>query len=309
MSHRQLFAASLVLSAFCIASTVHAQSPVLASPDTKASRESLLRADRAMSASSVERGMSAALASVLAPDALFLYDGAPIVAGRANVISLLDEQPELRSMRVQWLPIVVVVSGDGLLGATYGVTTVASRSRPDSALRFGKYISTWRRVASGEWQLASHVDMGLTTEPAVLPTSISATLPATGSISNIPGASFAKADIDFARMASEKGAPLAFAAFAAADAATLPGTGEIVMGPAAIGARMAESPAATAKWEWHPLYADGSKAGDLGFTVGEATITPESPPGASPFHSKYLTVWRRQSDGSIRFIVDGGNSR
>ena len=69
-----------------------------------------------------------------------------------------------------------------------------------------------------------------------------------------------------------------------------------------------ESPAAAAKWEWHPVYSEGAASGDLGFTVGEAVITP---PGATPdkaFHSKYLTVWRRQPDGSLRYIVDGGNS-
>jgi ketosteroid isomerase-like protein len=90
---------------------------------------------------------------------------------------------------------------------------------------------------------------------------------------------------------------------------TLPGTGEIVIGPGAIEARMAESPAATAKWEWHPVYSEGAASGDLGFTIGEAVITPSGATPDKAFHSKYLTVWRRQPDGSVRYIVDGGNGR
>jgi ketosteroid isomerase-like protein len=72
---------------------------------------------------------------------------------------------------------------------------------------------------------------------------------------------------------------------------------------------MLESPAAKAKWEWHPVYSEGSAAGDLGFTVGEATIAVPGASGVTEYKSKYLTIWRRQPDGSIRYIVDGGNDR
>jgi ketosteroid isomerase-like protein len=55
---------------------------------------------------------------------------------------------------------------------------------------------------------------------------------------------------------------------------------------------------------------EASKAGDLGFTVGNAVFTSVREDGAPVVrHSKYLTVWKRQRDGTWRFVVDGGNTR
>ena len=75
----------------------------------KSLRESLLKADRALSAAVFSKGMSAALGEVAAPDAILLYSGAPVVAGRANITALLDAQPTLGKMRIQWLTLVGAV--------------------------------------------------------------------------------------------------------------------------------------------------------------------------------------------------------
>jgi ketosteroid isomerase-like protein len=272
----------------------------------KALRESLLDADRALSQATFRNGIKAALAGAMAEDALLLYEGAPIISGKENAIKLLEAQPILNEMRMHWLPLVVTTSHDGSLGATWGVTSLASTS-PDSVgvTHFARYISAWRRSANGKWQLAAHVDLGLVDVKTVIPKIMSR--PARDPLSG-KGESFAKADIDFARRAGVVGAPTAFAEFAAPDAMTLAGDGEVVIGPPAIKARMLESAAASSKWKWHPVFSDGSADGNLGFTVGEATITERDLPGQQS-HGKYLTIWRRQSDGSVRFIVDGGNSR
>jgi len=253
--------------------------------------------------------MSAGFGEVASPNAIFLYNGAPVIAGRANIVALLDAQPTLSQNRIQWLPLVAAVSSDGSLGATWGALSIRSTSQDTTAPRFGKYISTWRRAASGAWELASFVEMGLSDQKVVMPPGVSQSSlpPANPSARN--GARFFEADHDFARMADMEGAPKAFGSFAAPDGMTLPGTGEIVVGPAAIESRMFESPAAKAKWEWHPVYSEGSTAGDLGFTVGEATIAVPGANGVTNYKSKYLTIWRRQPDGSIRYIVDGGNER
>jgi len=273
----------------------------------KAARESLLKADRALSSDVAQKGMTAAFEAAAAQDAFFLYDGAPIIAGHDNVVALLAAQPELKVNRMQWLPLVVTVSADGMVGATWGAVIVRP-SQSDSA-RFGKYISTWRRSPNGEWKLAAFVEMGLSDQKVVIPDSVPKSFISSKDPSSGMGAPFAKADLEFSRMARAKGAPTAFGAFAAPNATTLPGTGEIVIGPAAIHARMLESPAAKAKWAWHPVYSESSASGDLGFTVGEAVIAIPGANGVTNFKSKYLTVWRRQPDGSIRFIVDGGNGR
>lgn len=292
-----------------VAASAHAQAPT-AKPNQKELRESLLAADKAVSTAALKGGIKTALAEAMAPDVFLLYEGAPIISGRTNAAALLEAQVSLSTLRVQRLPLVVATSTDGTIGATWGVTAITDETtKPGATSRFGKYISTWRRTQQGAWQLAANIDLGLASgelviPPNVAPVSKTSPTPLSGS-----GAPFAKADVDFAHTAEASGAPAAFGAFAASDAMTLAASGEIVVGPAAIKSRMIESPLATAKWEWHPVYSEGAVSGDLGFTIGEAAIAPIGASAASTYRSKYLTVWRRQADGTIRFIVDAGNGR
>lgn len=53
---------------------------------------------------------------------------------------------------------------------------------------------------------------------------------------------------------------------------------------------------------WAPI-ASG-RAGDLGFTVGKATLTAARPPASR--RTTYATIWRRQADGSWRVLFDAG---
>jgi ketosteroid isomerase-like protein len=53
------------------------------------------------------------------------------------------------------------------------------------------------------------------------------------------------------------------------------------------------------KLVWWPLWAGVAKSGDLGFTTGPYTINDK--PGAW-----YFTVWARQTDGSWKWLFDGG---
>jgi hypothetical protein len=50
----------------------------------------------------------------------------------------------------------------------------------------------------------------------------------------------------------------------------------------------------------------GTDGGSIGWTVGEATITPT---GGTALHTKYLSVWEAGPDGTLRFIIDAGSAR
>jgi len=52
---------------------------------------------------------------------------------------------------------------------------------------------------------------------------------------------------------------------------------------------------------WWPAYAGIARSGDLGFTTGPYSIDEARVP-----RGQYFTVWRRQTDGSWRWIWDGG---
>jgi ketosteroid isomerase-like protein len=68
------------------------------------------------------------------------------------------------------------------------------------------------------------------------------------------------------------------------------------------------NPAPTGLLTWWPVYADVSRAGDLGWTTGPWEFrdkpTDDKPSGTGHF----FTVWRRQPDGTWKFALDLGIS-
>ena len=57
------------------------------------------------------------------------------------------------------------------------------------------------------------------------------------------------------------------------------------------------------KLEWEPTYAELFKSGTMGVTTGRWKAT--SPEGKTNT-GNYVTVWRKQKDGSWKFVADGG---
>ena len=58
------------------------------------------------------------------------------------------------------------------------------------------------------------------------------------------------------------------------------------------------------------MAAGASRDGTLGWTVGQAVIASKGADGKeTQSKSKYLTLWRRLTDGRVRFISDGGSGR
>ena len=59
-------------------------------------------------------------------------------------------------------------------------------------------------------------------------------------------------------------------------------------------------PADEIRLEWWPNFAGISRSGDLGFTTGGVAIN-----GQRTGH--YFTIWKKQADGSWRWVYDGGS--
>ena len=284
-------------------STLNAQT----APTAKAS---LIEADRAAGASVFQHGLQAGIQDALAEDAVLLFEGAPLIAGRGRIGVILSAQPGLERIRVQRLPVIVAISEDGNYGAITGASIINRMGQPpDSAASFGHYIMVWRRAGEGTpWKIVALVENGVLGEATFQrPAGFE-----TGPIPLIAGRArdLAEADLAFAKMAADSGAAVAFGNYAAQDATfPSPGDSDMSVGAAAIRVRMATPAREQSVWTWHPVYAGATAAGDFGFTAGEATIRASRAADASVYQGKYLTVWRRQADGSIRFILDSGNSR
>lgn len=114
-----------------------------------------------------------------------------------------------------------------------------------------------------------------------------------------------EADRAFARLAHEKGPGPAFQAYAAPSVTLFNSAGPKVT-PEQLGKRFPPG----ADFEWEPEEAVISNGGDLGYTVGHARVTLPGKDGkAETGEQRYITVWKKQPDGSWKFILDGGIPR
>jgi hypothetical protein len=258
----------------------------------------LLASDRAASDLSSDSGLVAALTRSLDRGGVLLWPGAPVVIGRDEAKRLMLTLSTRDTTRLTWQPLGVELARDSTFGVTWGVVVITPRLTP-GAPHIGSYTAGWRRDA-GRWTISALLFMGVKPMATTLPPGIPLTrspAPATG-----PAGYFVAADLAFARLAGDSGAVAAFRTWAAPDAIVSGGSGLLARGPDAI----AEGVGGPAMWRWHPVAAGSSRAGDLGWTVGEAVITPET---GEPSFSKYLTVWIRPPGRPIRFLTDGGNGR
>ena len=59
---------------------------------------------------------------------------------------------------------------------------------------------------------------------------------------------------------------------------------------------------------WEPVAGDISTSGDMGYLMGPSTLTDNSQPKAPPSYGFYLSVWRKQDDGTWKVIIDIGTT-
>jgi ketosteroid isomerase-like protein len=110
----------------------------------------------------------------------------------------------------------------------------------------------------------------------------------------------------FARASAERGIRESFLAYVADDG--------LLFRPGAVNGKkwLLEHPVPASEkrplLSWQPAFADVAQAGDLGYTFGpwqfKKAITDQKPVG----YGHFVTVWKKQTDGSWKFEVDLGIS-
>lgn len=113
----------------------------------------------------------------------------------------------------------------------------------------------------------------------------------------------ADAERAFAKAASEKGIRDSFLEFFAEDALAL------VPEPASWKERLRSRPAvpfADHELLWEPRVGDIAASGELGWLTGPSTFTNKKANG-QPQYGNYLSVWRKQADGSWKVFLDIGS--
>lgn len=60
--------------------------------------------------------------------------------------------------------------------------------------------------------------------------------------------------------------------------------------------------------KWEPTFVDIAKSGDLGYTYGNYELTVFDTKGNKKVkYGYYITVWKKQADGTWKFVFDAGN--
>ena len=114
------------------------------------------------------------------------------------------------------------------------------------------------------------------------------------------------ADVAFAQATKARGVEGWLEYFADSGVQVTPGRN--VVGKAAIRALMAPDLADTTRLlSWRPTSAEVSASGDLGYTIGRWELGPRAG-GAPLLTGSYVTIWRKQADGSWRVVLDVGNN-
>lgn len=113
-------------------------------------------------------------------------------------------------------------------------------------------------------------------------------------------------DRAFAAHSREHGVRAAFLAYMAEDGVLLR-AGPPIAGRAAYAEATAGDPEGVTL-DWAPEHAVVSDDGTLGYTWGYYVLgVPDKDGARRESRGKYLSVWRRQKDGSWKFIADIGN--
>ena len=105
----------------------------------------------------------------------------------------------------------------------------------------------------------------------------------------------------FSRASTERGMKDAFIEYAAADG--------LLFRRTVVNAKelwRQTNPAPTGLLTWWPSFADISRAGDLGYTTGPWEFRAKSTDKEAEGHGHFVTLWRRQPDGTFRFALDIG---
>jgi ketosteroid isomerase-like protein len=112
-----------------------------------------------------------------------------------------------------------------------------------------------------------------------------------------------EADKAFNAMAQKEGTGKAFIAYAAGDPVIIRQGGMPLIGHSAFVEAFSKVPGSSLSWE--PLKAEIAASQDLGYTFGRYALRDGE---TIKSYGVYVTVWKKQSDGSWKFVLDGGGT-
>lgn len=271
--------------------------------------ESLLAADEAFAAAAATTDPVAALTAMFAEDVIM--PGPPGTLHRgAAAIAALRANPENLEGRLEWTPVRVGVSADGMHGFTFGFMTHHRRDGSTTPL---KYMAYWVKT-DNRWRVAGYKRTrrpeGEVSTARMAPLLPAALVPVRGDAAHLDAlrTDLAAAERAFSDEAQKVGLGAAFATWGSETAVNMggPKSAGYVIGPVAIGRHVGEgAPGPVSPVEWSTETAIVASSGDLGISFGYIRPNGPAPAGAPPTGTPFFTIWYRATPaGPWRYIAE-----
>ena len=269
--------------------------------------DALLKSDQEFSKALIGKSAGHAFSLYMTEDVTLLAPGSQLITGREAASAHIAREPARKISG--WQVLRAGVSRGGDLGYTAGAFQF-SQAGSEQKTGHAVYLFAWKKER-GSWKIASILRNETDEPPAADARRIEAQPTNAGPNTvdvDSEKAAIIKADTDFANLSVATSAPEAFSAYIADDGTILGVVTRAVFGHQAVRSQFPPSPR-KGTLDWRPVKADMSVTGDLGYTVGMAEFKGEDAEGKPVTrYTQYLTVWKKQADGSWKFVIDGGNS-
>lgn len=268
----------------------------VAAADLQSELDSLVKAEKAFSAMSVEKGSKDAFLAFVADDGV-LFRPEPVPG-----LQFTRDNPPIPDILI-WRPAYADVAASADLGYTTGPYEVRKKDTKQ-LLGAGQFMSVWKKQADGTWKVVA--DIGIphrrfeAGEPTVDGPEAPIRLAEGRQAAAQTGAATDKAalmalDREFSQAVAAKGAVAVYDERLTDDARLLRFAAKPYLGKDAARKALAGDKDDKA---WEPMADDVSRAGDLGYTYGSYQVAGQADKGY------YLRVWKRQAGGPWKLALD-----
>ena len=112
-------------------------------------------------------------------------------------------------------------------------------------------------------------------------------------------------DIEFSNFSEKEGMKKSFLKFADEKAVILKNHSMPIVGKKNIGKSYTGLVDTVFTLTWKPLYGYSSKSADLAYTYGTYTLSNKN--DTSLTKGTYVSIWKKQADGTWKWVLDSGN--
>jgi ketosteroid isomerase-like protein len=262
--------------------------------------DSLVAAERAFAATSVEKGIRDSFLMFFADEGIN-FQPHPT---KTRESFLKRPAPAVRPpVELNWRPIYADVSRAGDLGYTTGPYTFKDLSAEKRPTRFGYYFSIWKKQTDGAWKVV--VDCGIETPDhssqklEFWPAAQIKWKAARNVNLESERASLNDLDRQFLKTSQSLGIVESYLKYLSSDA-RLHRDGLLPMTERAVVSSYLSSQISALSWT--PIKSDVAKSDDLGYTYGSYELKFAGT--NKPEKGYYVRVWKRDGQGAWKLVLD-----